>query len=76
MAYAILEDKQKTDKYLDEWSKKKVFPGWWVMMLKHEPFFDKYRNEAQFQKIVKDVESKYNAEHERVRKWLQENNML
>jgi tetratricopeptide (TPR) repeat protein len=74
--YAILGDKEKTYKYLDEWNKKKVYSLWWVVFLKHEPFFDKLRNEERFQKIVKDVESKYNSEHERVRKWLKENNML
>jgi TolB-like protein/lipopolysaccharide biosynthesis regulator YciM len=74
--YAILGDKEKTYKYLNEWNNRKVYPLWWVVYLKNEPFFDKYRNEERFQKIVNDVESKYNAEHERVRKWLEENNML
>jgi len=74
--YAILGEKEKTYEYLDEWNKKKVYPLWWVVFLKNEPFFDKYRNEERFQKIVRDVESKYNAEHERVREWLKENNML
>ena len=30
----------------------------------------------EFQQIVRDVEAKYQAEHERVRKWLEENDML
>ena len=32
--------------------------------------------EPEFQKIVRDVEAKYQAEHERVRQWLEENEML
>ena len=29
-----------------------------------------------YQKIVRDVEAKYQAEHERVSQWLEENDML
>jgi molybdopterin converting factor small subunit len=38
--------------------------------------FDNIRDETEFQQIVKDVEAKYQAEHEKVRKWLEENGML
>jgi molybdopterin converting factor small subunit len=37
---------------------------------------DSLRDEPEFLQIVRDVEAKYQAEHERVRKWLEENNML
>ena len=48
--------------------------GWllWVTLIKNDPFFDSIRNEPEFQQIVRDVEAKYQAEHERVRKWLEE----
>jgi len=39
-------------------------------------WFDSIRNEPEFQKIVSEIEAKYQAEHERFRKWLEENNML
>ena len=32
-----------------------------------DPLFDSIRNEPEFQQIVRDVEAKYQAEHERVR---------
>jgi len=32
--------------------------------------FSPIRREPRFQKILKEVEAKYQAEHERVRKWL------
>jgi molybdopterin converting factor small subunit len=35
--------------------------------------FDNIRAEPEFQQIVRDVEAKYQAEYERVRKWLEEN---
>jgi len=38
--------------------------------------FDSIRDEPEFQQIVRDLEAKYQAEHERVRQWLEENDML
>jgi hypothetical protein len=34
------------------------------------------RNEERFQKILRDQEAKYQAEHERVKKWLEEQGKL
>jgi hypothetical protein len=34
------------------------------------------RDEPEFQQILSDVEAKYRAEHERVRQWLEENDLL
>jgi hypothetical protein len=34
------------------------------------------RDEPEFQQIVHDIEAKYKAEHERVRLWLEENDMV
>jgi hypothetical protein len=34
------------------------------------------RNEPEFQQIANDVEAKYQAEHEKVRKWLEETGQL
>jgi hypothetical protein len=45
-------------------------------LIKHDPLFDSIRNEPEFQQIVRDVESKYQVEHERVKKWLEEQGML
>ena len=38
--------------------------------------FDSIRDEPEFQQILHDVETKYFAEHERVRLWLEENDRL
>ena len=45
-------------------------------LVKTDPLFDSIRGEPEFQQIARDVEAKYQAEHERVRKWLEENDML
>ena len=38
--------------------------------------FPSIRNEERFQKILQNMERKYEAEHERVKKWLEEQGML
>ena len=38
-----------------------------------QPSFDSSRDEPEFQQIVRDMEAKYQAEHERVREWMEEN---
>jgi tetratricopeptide (TPR) repeat protein len=51
-------------------------PLWMITLFKCDPLFDSVRDEPEFQQIVNDVEAKYQAEHERVRQWLEENEML
>ena len=74
--YAFLGDKKKAYHYLDEFSKRRIFALSWVIFLKHDPMFNGIRREQRFQKILKNVEAKYQAEHERVRKWLLAQGML
>lgn len=40
------------------------------------PLFNGIRSEPEFQRIVKSWEAKYQAEHDRVKKWLKEQKML
>jgi hypothetical protein len=49
---------------------------WMVTSIKFDPLFLTIRNEPEFRQIVRDVEEKYHAEHERVRKWLEERGEL
>jgi tetratricopeptide (TPR) repeat protein len=74
--FAFLGDKEKAYYYLDEVNKNQAFPLYWVILFQHEPFFNSFRHEPRFQKILKDVEAKYQAEHERVGKWLEEKGLL
>jgi TolB-like protein/Tfp pilus assembly protein PilF len=76
-SYAFFGKKEKAYKYLEEFDKKNGnWALWWVLLIKHDPYFDSFRNEERFQKIQKSVEAKYQAEHERVRKWLEKQGML
>ena len=49
---------------------------WEVITINYDPVFDSIRNDPEFQRIVRDIEAKYQAEYERVRKWLEENDMM
>jgi len=74
--YAYLGDKTKAYQYLDEVDQLNIFPSWWISYAKNDPLFDNIRNEEQFQQILRNMEAKYQAEHERVKKWLEEQGML
>jgi tetratricopeptide (TPR) repeat protein len=74
--YAFMREKEKAYENLRLWVNIPVFPYWWIVLFREDPFFDSIRNEPEFQQIVRDVEAKYQAEHDRVRKWLEEQKML
>ena len=74
--YAFLGDKDQAFKNLRVINERQMFPSWAVWYIKKDPLFEGIRNEPEFQQIVRDMEAKYNAEHERVRKWLEDQGML
>jgi len=74
--YAFKGDKEKAFQYLDEFNTWNFYPLWWVNLARHDPLFDNIRSEERFQKILQNMEAKYQAEHERVKKWLEEQGML
>ena len=47
-----------------------------ILSMKRDPLFDGIRDEPEYQQIVRDAEAKYRIEHERVKKWLEEQGML
>jgi TolB-like protein/Tfp pilus assembly protein PilF len=71
--YAFMGEKEKAFENLRIFARKSIFPLLTVDFIKkYDPLFNSIRNETEFQKIVKDMETKYQAEHERVRKWMEE----
>jgi TolB-like protein len=74
--YAIKGEKNKAYENLRIFNQIQRVPFWMSMLMKTDPLLNNIRNEPEFQQIARDVEAKYQAEHERVRKWLEENNML
>jgi tetratricopeptide (TPR) repeat protein len=74
--YAFIGDKEKAYENLRIFNQRKIMELYRVTIIKHDPLFNSIRNEPEFLQIAKDVEAKYQAEHERVRKWLEEQGML
>jgi TolB-like protein/AraC-like DNA-binding protein len=73
--YAFRDERDKAYKNLRIFNKKPIMSSWMVSLIKTDPLFDSIRDEPEFQQIVRDVEAKYQAEHERVKKWLEEQGM-
>lgn len=74
--YAFRGEIDKAYENLRLFNQKKVMPIWMVWLISNDPMFESIRNEPEFQRIAMDIEAKYQAEHERVRQWLEENDML
>ncbi|GEM_PF-405477 len=75
--YAFRGEKGKAYEYLKIISRSSIFPYYLVEELKkYNRLFDGIRDEPEFQTILKEMESKYQAEHERVRKWLEQQGKL
>lgn len=71
--YAFLGEKEMAYQYLDEFSKKRFYPLWWITLSKHDPLFNSIRNDVKFQKILQEMQLKNKAESERVKKWIELN---
>ena len=74
--YAFLGDEEKAYQYLAEVRTRSYYPLWWRDQAKYDLLFENIRESPQFQDLLQHMESTYQAEHERVRKWLEENDML
>jgi tetratricopeptide (TPR) repeat protein len=74
--YAFMGERDKAYKNLRIFNQVQAIPLWMSVNIKTDPIFNSIRNEPEFQQIAKEIEAKYQAEHERVRKWLETQGML
>ena len=74
--YAFLGEKDKAYANLRVWARMPVYSLWCVTLIKKDPLFNSIRNESEFQQIVIEVESRYQSEHKRVIKWLNEKGVV
>jgi hypothetical protein len=70
--YALLGDNIKAYQFLDIVDKSGYFELTAIIDARHSLWYAGLRKEARFQKILQNMEARYQAEHERVRKWLEE----
>jgi hypothetical protein len=73
---AFRGDRDNAYGYLRQVNKRSRMPLYYIKIYKYNPLFDNIRDEPEFLQFLQDVEAKYQAEHERVGKWLEENGML
>jgi inorganic pyrophosphatase len=74
--YAITGDKGKAYENLKIWDQDQSVLLVDLISMKNDPSFNNIRNEPEFQKYLKNMEARYQAEHERVKKWMEEQKML
>ena len=74
--YAVKGDKEKAFRYLEEYGNRKYSRPVEISLLKNDPMFDNIRQDERFQSIAEKMKARYQQEHERVRKWLEEQRML
>ncbi len=70
--YSFRSEISNALKYFKTYSQTKNCELWRLTEVKHEPLLDNLRNNSEFQQYQKDLESKFQAEHERIRKWLED----
>jgi len=75
-AYACLGHIDKAYENLHNFNQRPRMCLWEVHMINNDPVFDSIRDEPEFQRIILEIEEKYQVEHERVKMWLEENDML
>jgi tetratricopeptide (TPR) repeat protein len=74
--YAFKGERDKAYENLRTFNQRQSMPFHMPTLIKIDPLFENIRDDQEFQQIVRDIEAKYQAEHERVKKWLEENDML
>jgi TolB-like protein/AraC-like DNA-binding protein len=74
--YAFRGNKKKALENLRAYNQVMQTYQWMVMLFKTDPLLQNIRDDPEFRQIVRDIETKYQAEHESVKKWLEEQGQL
>ena len=75
-AYLCKGNKQQAYENLHLSTQYPSYGSEFLFWLKNDPVFSSIWSEPEFREILKDVETKYMAQHEKVGKWLEENGSL
>jgi len=71
--YAFQGKKDMAYAYLDKLNEQSFFPYWLISYLKMDPLLDPIRQEEPFMNFLSTARMKFQREHDRVKKWLEEN---
>ena len=72
---AIKGEKEKAIENLKKFNQRNMMTSFVVASIKYDPMYDNLREEPEFQQIVREIEAKYEAEHERVGQWMEDNDI-
>ena len=73
--YAFLGDKEKAYQQLDQYNTYRFYRRGEIENIKIDPLFDPIREEERFQKIIENIEVNFRGDQERLRAWLEENDI-
>jgi len=73
---AFMGKKEEAYRRMDEFNTLNYFGLNMISWVEGDPLFESIKNEARFQKILADMKSKHRAEHERVRQWLEQHEIM
>ena len=76
LIYAFRGEKSKAMEILGELQQRTITPFIPAWIIQSDPMLDGIRDDPEFQQIANDLGKKYAAEAERVRQWLEANEML
>jgi tetratricopeptide (TPR) repeat protein len=74
--YACRGEKSKAMEILRGLNQRPATPYVPAYFMQWDPMLDGIRDDPEFQRIASDLGVKFQAEHERVRQWLEENKIL
>jgi tetratricopeptide (TPR) repeat protein len=75
-AYAVKGDVDRELLYLKAYINKNYITLNMLTLIKNDPLLENIRDNYEYLRIITSADQKYHEEHERVRKWLEENKML
>ncbi len=69
-------DRERALEYLKKINYTKFINGWFIEEMEVNPIFQIIKSDERFRKILNTMKSNWQKEHEKVRIWLEENNLL
>jgi tetratricopeptide (TPR) repeat protein len=74
--YAVLGDTERALDNLDALTQIDGIPLWVITKTSVDPIFENIWDEPEFKRIMKIIDDNYQAQHERVRQWIEENDRM
>lgn len=75
--YSFLSEKEKAYANLNDFLATSTVPFHFIAYLKErDPLFENIRHEERFRQILSEAEARFQADHEMIRQWLEENELF